>query len=57
MENIKKAYFNILYSGMFWEFFPELTGEWDNDKNKWTDIYNKINSKENNEKEKDTMPI
>lgn len=47
MDEIKKGYFNLLFSGMFFQLFPNLTGEWDKDKDKWTDIYNKINSNEN----------
>ena len=29
----KENYMLLLKSGMFWEFHPELTGEWDKDKN------------------------
>ena len=28
----KKEYSLLLKSGMFWEFHPELTGQWDSDK-------------------------
>jgi len=28
----KKDYLALLKSGMFWEFYPELTGDWDDDK-------------------------
>lgn len=28
----KENYMLLLKSGMFWEFHPELTGEWDKDK-------------------------
>jgi hypothetical protein len=28
----KAEYQSLLKSGMFWEFFPELTGEWEKDK-------------------------
>lgn len=28
----KKEYNLLLNSGMFWEFHPELTGQWDSDK-------------------------
>lgn len=33
-ENIKtiEAYNSLLNSGMFWEFHPELTGDWDKDR-------------------------
>ena len=28
----KKDYLKLLKSGMFWEFHPELTGQWGKDK-------------------------
>ena len=28
----KENYDKLLASGMFWEFYPELTGNWDKDK-------------------------
>ncbi len=28
----KEDYDKLLSSGMFWEFYPELTGEWEKDK-------------------------
>lgn len=28
----KKDYDKLLKSGMFWEFYPELTGNWETDK-------------------------
>jgi hypothetical protein len=28
----EKDYFKLLRSGMFWEIYPELTGEWEKDK-------------------------
>lgn len=28
-------YITLLNSGMFYEFFPGLTGEWEQDKNRW----------------------
>ena len=33
-ENIKtkENYDKLLVSGMFWEFYPELTGNWEVDK-------------------------
>ncbi len=30
--NTKDKYNKILYSGMFWVFYPELTGVWSKDK-------------------------
>jgi len=32
MDPIAIEYYQLLSSGMFWEFFPELTGEWLKDK-------------------------
>ena len=34
------GYVKMLNSGMFWEFFPGLTGNWDEDKVRWTAIRN-----------------
>lgn len=31
-KNEKADYFKLLGSGMFWEIYPELTGEWEKDK-------------------------
>ncbi len=28
----EKDYFKLLQTGMFWEFYPELTGDWEKDK-------------------------
>lgn len=28
----KENYYKLLESGMFWEFHPELTGDWEIDK-------------------------
>jgi hypothetical protein len=28
----KENYLKLLHSGMFWEFYPELTGDWEKDK-------------------------
>jgi hypothetical protein len=30
--NTKEFYDNLIHSGMFFEFFPELTGDWNVDK-------------------------
>lgn len=37
MEN---EYLSILKSGMFWVFFPEMIGEWEKDKQPFTEFYN-----------------
>ncbi len=31
----EKDYFDLLKSGMFWEIYPELTGEWEKDKDEF----------------------
>lgn len=33
--DLKQEYEKVLASGMFWEFHPELTGEWEKDKDKF----------------------
>ena len=38
---IKEEYDQLLTSGMFWEFFPEFTGEWSKDELAFTEFYNK----------------
>ena len=35
-------YKNLLKSGMFWEFYPSLSGEWEKDKDEWNNIYKKL---------------
>lgn len=35
MEEVKKSYNMLLKSGMFFEFYPQLTGEWEEDKDFW----------------------
>ena len=32
---IKDEYDLLLKSGMFWEFYPDLTGDWEKDKSKF----------------------
>ncbi len=41
-NDTKDTYFKLLKSGMFWEFHPELIGEWEKDKSKWSKIYKKM---------------
>lgn len=36
MTDIKQEYDSLLASGMFWEFYPELTGEWVKDQEEFT---------------------
>ena len=37
-DSDKKEYHKLLDSGMFFEFHPELSGDWELDKNIWNDI-------------------
>lgn len=34
----KEKYVKLLDSGMFWEIYPELTGNWEKDKDEFMDI-------------------
>lgn len=38
MTEIEQNYHSLLKSGMFWEFHPHLTGEWEKDK-EWFTAY------------------
>ncbi len=38
-ERAKDAYFKLLKSGMFWELYPELTGDYEEDKDFWFEEY------------------
>lgn len=40
---MKKEYEQLLASGMFWEFYPELTGEWEKDEPYWKIICHQLN--------------
>jgi hypothetical protein len=37
-EEPSREYTELLASGHFWEFFPGLTGNWYEDKDRWTHI-------------------
>lgn len=41
-KKMKEEYNSLLKSGMFWEFHPELSGNFDNDKVQYKKIYRKI---------------
>lgn len=43
----KMEYTSVLTSGMFWEFYPELTGVWDQDKNQWQTIFEELQKTRN----------
>jgi hypothetical protein len=34
-QHLVEEYQKELASGMFWEWYPKLTGHWDNDKHAW----------------------
>lgn len=36
---VKDSYMKLLRSGMFFEFYPDLTGEWEEDKDFWYEEY------------------
>jgi hypothetical protein len=36
----KKEYAELLGTGMFWEWFPSLTGNWDEDKMQFEVLWN-----------------
>jgi hypothetical protein len=38
-EKAKDAYNKLLKSGMFWEFYPQLTGDYEEDKDFWFEEY------------------
>ena len=38
----QEEYKSLLNSGMFWEFYPELTGEWGKDKKQWAEIFKEL---------------
>jgi len=35
-------YQKLLKSGMFWEFYPDLTGVWRKDKSEWMKYFKKL---------------
>lgn len=35
-------YKELLASGMFWEFYPELTGDWSRDEEQWVEIHKEL---------------
>jgi hypothetical protein len=43
--NSLKEYKSLLKSGMFFEFFPQLTGNWEDDKDEFEKIINNKNNK------------
>ena len=49
MNNVdyKKEYAGLLGSGMFWEWFPTLTGTWEDDKEAFEVLWNEKHEKYN----------
>ena len=45
----REEYKSLLNSGFFWEFYPQLTGEWEKDKEEWEKILEKLDKFRNNE--------
>jgi hypothetical protein len=41
-DDAEKEYLGVLKSGMFWEWYPQLTGVWKEDRVKWLKIYNDL---------------
>ena len=39
LKTIKKEYDRLVKSGMFFEFYPQLTGNWRKDKEEWISSY------------------
>lgn len=46
-EYYKEQHELLLKSGMFWEFYPELTGRYSLDQDAWKIIVDQINNKDN----------
>ena len=45
-EALRRNYDAVLKSGMFFEWYPELTGEWEKDSEAWGKIFNKVPKEE-----------
>jgi len=44
---MKEEYLGLLKSGMFWVFYPQLTGSWTKDKDDWRKIWLKLKKTRN----------
>jgi hypothetical protein len=42
LENYHSLYFAVLKSGMMFELFPELTGNWESDQHVWAFLINNL---------------
>ena len=41
-DEARTEYDFLLYSGMFWEFYPDLTGDYEQDKGEWDEEFNRL---------------
>ncbi len=48
INEIKNEYINLLNSGFFWELCPQLSGDWNEDKEAFTEIIKDIRGYLNN---------
>lgn len=46
---IRQEYEELKQSGMFWEFFPELSGVWERDQSPYTQFYIERERRKNGE--------
>ena len=46
----KIEYYKLISSGMFWEFYPGLTGVWVVDMSEWYSIYKELDRIRNEDK-------
>ena len=42
MNKAENEYKELLNSGMFFDFYPALTGDWERDKEEWFKIHSKL---------------
>lgn len=42
MNKAEREYRELLNSGMFFEFYGKLTGDWERDKEEWFEIHSKL---------------
>ena len=42
MNKAEREYKELVKSGMFFEFYPKLTGDWERDREEWFEIHSKL---------------
>ncbi len=42
VDEYEREYNRLLNSGMFWEFYPQLSGDYETDKAEWKIIYKQL---------------